>query len=500
MAGISGPDTDFTLDPATGVPTGVRQRDGKEYRFGLLTPAQVAAGATQAVGMKGDGTLVGPDGSPVSGVASYRGQIPVGTFGDSIANITSYAQQDLRRVNGAPGLAGERMAPHLVSASNGAIRIVFNGGVSGDSTALMLARDAAGATATRKAITDAVTSGVRYLVNSIGINDGQALASSATGAQITAAVAASVTNAKAILRRQVAMGIIPITPALLGYRYEPTSALGTNDAAKVAVVQQFVREWNTAMSAAVTAAGVSLGYWVDDFLSRVVDSAGAWRAGRDQGDGLHPGYAACEIIYGSVAALICRIDGTSTAIAAALPAGANLFANADFSASSGGLATGLNAYASAGTATATRQIIEWRGQMWQEWTVTPTALDVNGNVGWQIDATWTSAAIASGDVLGGELSLYVDDGAGGAPAGVFQSMTRMRANTVYVDLPLFNPTISPKVPSLSAIDRRFVSMPIISPAAAPATSFLSVVLVSQTLTPFRVRIARPRVVKLPATY
>ena len=193
-----------------------------------------------------------------------------------------------------------------------------------------------------------------------------------------------------------------------------------------------------------------------------------------------------------------RVAGISALPKYAYGLQTNLFTNPDFSASASGTATGLSVSA-VGTCTLTKSIADFNGQNWQECIVVPTAFDGNGNAGVSIDITIPATTIALSDVLGGELSVYIDDGAGGAPA-VFQFLVRLRANTAYADTPQFLPTVSPKVNLSSVIDGRYAMLPIVSPAATPATCLISFLAIAQSLTTFRVRIALPRAFKLPVTY
>lgn len=427
--------------------------------------------------------------------------IPTGTFGDSFGNISVFANHDLRQISGgAYGSNADRMGVTLQNVSGGALRIMFNGGVSGEKPSEMLARDAAGATATRKALTDAMTLGVRHLVFSAGINDLQspALAAGASNATIVAAVATSVANVAALCRRAVSFGMTPHVVALGGYRYETVNmgSLPTNNAAAVATTQEAVRQWNALAKSTIQAAAGAAGYWYD-FPAGVIDSSGAWLAGMDQGDGLHPSENSQYLIYTQVADAIRLMEGLTTTPMSAYPPGVNQFSNADFSASAAGLATGINAYVSVGTGTLAKQIITWRGQQWQEVVLTPTAVDGNGNVGLGLDLTYTTPT--AGDVLGGEISIYIDDGNGGPPPGVFQWLARARSGANYSDIPQFNATISPKV-NRGVIDHRCVCNPIVAPATATPALLSAMFLTQQIVAPVRMRISRPRMVKLPAAY
>lgn len=465
--------------------------------------AQSGAGPLSADSLQG--LVLGAWNPPAVPRASQQ-PIPVGTFGDSIANISSYANHDLRQISGGAFSSNpDRMGVTLQAASAGALRVMFNGGVSGETTGNvvngMLYRDGVGATSTRKALTDAMTLGVRHLVFSAGINDLQhsALPAGSSSATIDSTVAASVANLVALCRRAVSFGMTPHVVALMGYRYETVNmgSLPTNNAAAVATTQEAIRRWNALAKATIQAAGGTLGYWYD-IPAGIVDSSGAWLAGMDQGDGLHPSENCQYLVYQQVADAIRLMEGLNTTPLSCYPPGVNLFANSDFSASSAGQATGVNAYMAVGTGTLAKQIITWRGQQWQEVVLTPTGADGNGNCGVQLDLTYTTAT--TGDVLGGELSVYVDDGAGGPPPGVFQWMVRTRAGANYAEVPSANGTISPKVNRLAPIDRRCVCNPIVVPAT-PTPALLSLLVYTQQLAaPVRVRISRPRATKLATAY
>lgn len=295
MSGYVTGETADLFDPVTGRYYGLLDRRGLEIPIPVIT-----ATGTEANALKGSGSGLPLATSPRTTYA----QLPVASFGDSIANIaTGTANFDIRQASGGGvySQSDARMGLALIALSNGAIRTVANCGVDGDNTTQMLARDAAGSSATRKAITDAVSTSARTIVFSAGINDGQALAPGASNAVIAAAVATSVDNVKKLCRRVISLGSTPLVPALLGYTYTPGSGLGTATAALVPTVQEFIRQWNAAMKAAFTAAGTAMGYFEDSFVTSIVDANGAWLPGLDQGDGLHPSINGCNIIYAPIA-------------------------------------------------------------------------------------------------------------------------------------------------------------------------------------------------------
>lgn len=445
--------------------------------------------------------LVSPYGNPLGATRAGITPIRVGSFGDSIANINNLSGHDLRTISGVAGMTGDRFGVSLVEYSQGAIRMVFNGGIGGETTTQMLARDGSSSTSARAAITDALTSGVQYLVVSAGINDFQhaTLAAGASSATIDAAVAATVGRVKQLLRRIAAFGMVPIMTPLLGYSYNASSSSANNTEANIPTTQEAVRRFNLAMKAVIQAASGRLGYWVDSFYSSVVDADGDWLTGMSR-DGLHPAYNGCKRIYYPVADLILSLAGVSLAEPASVfPVLPNLFSNGDFDAATSGLATGVTTASLTGAATFANSLNEWRGQLWQDIVVTPTALS-GGQYAARIDLTYTNTNVALNDLIGGEVSIYIDDGSFGAPVGVYQHCVRLRSNTVYSDTPGYNPSISPIVAYDAPIDARVALLPIVAPGSTPSSSTIAIITVTNSLTPYRVRIARPRVVELPSGY
>ena len=504
LQGLQGPKGDTGSQGAPGN-QGIQGIQGVQGPKGDTGPAGPTTAAAMLTALTGAAELPSirdmiTSGPTLVGIRANQNPIMIGTFGDSIANISAYPNHDLRQISGTLGSVGDRMGVILQSASNGSLRVGFNGGVSGETLAQMLLRDSAATSATRKAIRDAMNLGVRHLVCSMGINNLQSpgLAAGASTTTIDAAVATAVATMQSLLRRMVVCGITPHTVALMGYRYETVNMgpMVTNNAAAVATTQDAIRRFNAAAKTAIQAANGMLGYWYD-LPAGVVDANGAWLAGMDQGDGLHPSENCMELVYTQVVQAIRSLEGLATLPLNCYPAGTNLFSNADFSEASGGLATGISTYVNVGTGTLSKQILTWRDQVWQEVILTPTGLDANGNVGVELDLTYTTPT--AGDVIGGEFSLYVDDGNGNAPPGVFQWMARTRAGAVYSDIPNYSPTISPKV-NRGVINRRCVMNPIVVPATATPAIQSVIVLSQQAALPIRVRIARPRVIKLASTY
>ena len=172
-------------------------------------------------------------------------------------------------------------------------------------------------------------------------------------------------------------------------------------------------------------------------------------------------------------------------------------ANADFSASTSGNATGVTVVTTLGTVGKVKAVVDWRGKNWQEVICTPTALDGNGNA--QISINVALSGISAGDVVGGEIDVYIDDGAGGAPA-VYQYSVRTIINTAYSDVPKVYELLTSKGNVGAVVDHHIASTPVVAPATVGSPSLNVLVMCSQITTPFRVRVARPRAVKLGSTY
>jgi hypothetical protein len=410
---------------------------------------------------------------------AFTGQIPWASFGDSFSNMCSLPGQDIRQGTAALSFTVERMAPWLNGFSNGICRPVANCGISGETTTQMLARDSAGPSATRKAIADAAALGARFIHNHWAVNDCQSLAGGASDSSIQTVVTTAVNNSVALLKRQIAFGIYPITYSLMGYN------LNTATSPEILTRRVAINRYNETMSQIVRSAGGLLGSWVDAF-SLVASADGNWLPGMDDGLGLHPGSNACRTVYPLGVAEMLRLSGMSTPPMLGYGLFTNLVTNGDFSASSSGIATNFAMSVGAGTGTFTHSIVDFAGQNWQQSIFTP--------------ATFDAATVLLNDVIGGELSLIIDSPSGGAPTGLFAYLARLRANTAFSEVPFINPTISPKVSVSAPIDMRMAFPPIVSPAATPATFHIIVQVATTSTAPVRVRLSRPRAFKLPTTY
>lgn len=390
-----------------------------------------------------------------------RSPVKVGTHGDSIANCSNFSGHDLSVVTtGNKDLRGLRMGWGLQCFSRGALRVIFNGGVSGETTAQMIARESAGSSSTRKALEDAQSLGVEVLVIQAGINDIQVLAAGASMATIESTVDTAVANVVTMARRAVAKGIYPVVQSLMAYN----SNVATAD--QIVTRQVGVRLFNQRLREMIAAARGALGVY-DDLYSICATADGSWKPNLSS-DGLHPNRIGAWLVYQKTVALLMGMLGIAPTLYATKGTSINLIDNADFSASSSGVATRVSYVQAAGTATTAASIQVADGANWQQYIVTPTGLDGNGNCIAQIDISVPVfggspyVSVTAGEWLLGQFDAYVDDGAGGAPS-VVQVAGRLRMDgtaTVFSDFPGFDAVETPKPNFPTPFFENFVGFPV----------------------------------------
>lgn len=423
---------------------------------------------------------------------AYQPQILVASYGDSITKISPYANFDIRNVVGTiVGYAPERMGFWLPVLSGGIIRFVANCGVPGDDTVNMIAREVASPTATRKSIADAAAMGATHIINSFGINDMQNYQVEYSSlATITAVSNTAVANAIILLKKQRAANLYPITPSLYGYNISIWSA------EKIRVVQAGAKIFNANLSLAIIAAKGALGSWVDVYSTVADPVTGAWKIGYDDGLGVHPGIEGAKIISNLIKDELFQVSGIQGPPQSIYPNYPNQFLNADFSASTSGLATGVGMWTPAGTVTKVASIVDWRGKNWQEVLCTATALGGSGYATVEIDITIPVTNFVTGSIIAGEMDLYMDDGNGQAP-NIYQWTVKLRQNAVELDMPSYNPGINPAQPPLTAMDYHMSFNPLTVPATPITSSVITIILAMNQLSKTtRIRIALPNVVKL----
>lgn len=151
-------------------------------------------------------------------VASRTEPLRYATFGDSTAN-TGPANTDTSVVNApfpASGNTAFSIAPHvtLLGSVYPKAYYVANGGISGETTTQMLARDSASAAATRKAVQDVCDLAPNVVMLRGGsINDLQAV----TAATFDSTVASTYANHVELINRFLTNGVYVIDAGLFGY-------------------------------------------------------------------------------------------------------------------------------------------------------------------------------------------------------------------------------------------------------------------------------------------
>lgn len=443
---------------------------------GLFTQSGVAAAARNAI---------------IAGLSRDNDQIPFGAYGDSIANFGAQPSPwDMQVVSAATSISDQKPGLWLRDLTRGRYRLVYNGGVSGDTTQMMIDRQSSTAGTNRKSLSDAAAAGVRLLWWSAGVNDFNAVTDTTTSAQIDAQVDSTVSNLQTLFAMSAALGIVNVWSDINGYAYNAVSAAHWPNRVEC------IRRLNAAVSTLLTN-NPSLGFYVAT-RGLTTDATGAWLTGLDAGDGLHPGPNGSRVMIAPVAALMMQLAGSSFD-RFALPRGTNLVSNPDFVASSAGVATGVTIN-DVGTISKTPQIVTWRGRRWQEVQWTTSGVDVNGSAGVFIQIAFDSSGLTVGDKIASELDVYVDDGNGGVPA-VFQRAYRTRVNTTYLDAPVYDFSVAAaNYTSNAVIDQKFSSQPIVCPTVTGTIGLFLGIYTKASPGTVRLRFSMPRVLKLRADY
>lgn len=487
---------DFMLDQATGE-VNVEYDDDSTSSYNLADVVSVTNSAQGIVKVKAGDVRV-----PFQGVAV----VPVrrllwGSYGDSYANITLVSgtdTHDIRQIAaGNINSFHDRMMAHLVSKTCGAIRPVFAGGIGGQTTAQMVAREAAAYGVNRRALQDAAAVGVEVLTASAGVNDCRTLSASSDAATIASTVSTAVGNIRWLIRKASSLGIYWTHQSTMGVTDSTAGDNAVRAAAMTAVdagVKQFLD------------ANPALGVFVD-CAPLVSDPSRTWLAGMSE-DGVHPTWNGADAAYEPVADAILTYSGSPVLLNSLPATSPNLLDNADLSASTSGLATRFAVAAQAGTATFTQQISELEGVLWQEFIATPTALDGNGNciiivtVAVPIFGATPYIPVAVNDNISAEAEVIIDDGTGGAP-NIYSHGFRARkfggTATIYSDFPGYvSPSSGAKTRYAKPFRRRLVSIPFkTDEASATLTNFTVNVfaVTSQIGLPIRIRIGKVRVIK-----
>lgn len=222
----------------------------------------------------------------------------IATSGDSKAN-TSLTNTDTSLVDiafpasGATVVAlnGNKLQTHLHYPR---ARLVANGGVSGETTTQWLARDAAGAGATRKAITDILNLRADVAIVDVGAND----FATVTSGTRAAAVATAVANAKIGLSR-LALGCSCVI-----FRPQGSNNAGATDLAQTRLA---CLEYNAAIEAFIETFGYGRMFYLE---SAFVNPDGSIPAAYTY-DGIHQSWTGGMIEGKAEAAILTRLYGIS---------------------------------------------------------------------------------------------------------------------------------------------------------------------------------------------
>lgn len=331
--------------------------------------------------------------------------VRVATFGDSTANFIGMAGHDNTilttpfPVSGATvvSLSADKIA---ISQQYPLAYVVGNGGISGQNTSQMLARDTLAASSTRKSISDIVD--LRpdvILLRGGSIND----LTTVTSNNLAATVAATYNNHIQIIQRFLSAGIPVIDSGIYGYNGAATDLSSTRSA---------ITQLNALFS--TYAQGYLGKVFFIDFTNLINDGAGAFLTNVfNSADGTHLSQQGQVISAKQEAAILNSLFGKSNA---SRFSGTNLIANANFATTTsvgyGNLATGL----SIGVTNATRanakvEMID--GRIWQTVEITVTA--TSGVVTINMPFTPSSMGININDIYGFEFDFYVAGMAGLAP-------------------------------------------------------------------------------------
>jgi lysophospholipase L1-like esterase len=220
--------------------------------------------------------------------AIRKSRIRAATCGDSIANFSLFANTLLpTSTDFSVALTQVNLDTSKISIKNPCLNYLINGGISGQTSAQLLARDAIGAGVTRKAITDISNGKPDVVFLSIGIND----IASVTPGTVDSTVATVIENRRLIYNRLLASGAIIIDYGLLGY-----SATGhTNPSAS--------REALLKINAQAKALAATLPwvYFLD--TKNVIHNDQGFYLDNITHDGLHPssfGFARLSLLIDSV--------------------------------------------------------------------------------------------------------------------------------------------------------------------------------------------------------
>lgn len=410
----------------------------------------------------------------------------VATFGDSTANTGSTTHDVQNIVSAFPGSGFTQFATSITSFSLPAYYplayLVANGGISGQTTTQMLARDSAATSSTRKAIKDILD--LRpdvILLRGGSIND----LASVTSATLAATVTATFGRHVQIIERLRNSGVVVIDSGILGY----SAATYPEPATTRTAIQQL----NALYKAyADSTPGV---YFINyDGVLRGAD--GNFLSGMS-GDGIHAEGKGSLVVAAQEAAVLTKLFGPSYG---PRYGGTNLVTDPLMVTTTGqGYGTAWSQLTISAT-NATRQnaavsVIDER--IYQVCEVVPTA--GSNLIQFIINTDAIHTAIAANDVYGAEIDVYIKniDTATIDTLSLYSrfKLAKTAAGTLYFEANTSgNYVLAPgEVVKIKLITHPFTCQ---EAAAALASSYFSVVVNETGTLKYKVGISAPRIVKL----
>lgn len=414
----------------------------------------------------------------------------VATFGDSTAGVDGdvTASQDTTFKTAPFPASGATPINFIQSKWDVQTRypmayLVANGGIAGQNTTQMLARDNAVASTTRKAITDVLNLYPDVVILRGGsINDIQTL----TAAQLPAQIEITYANHIAIIERFTSSGVFVLDEGIFGFSVAGTYM--TDVQAAIVTLNNRYRDYaktndkvlfispdgllsnNGAMVPEMTVDGVHLSSDGGHYLSILERDA------------------------------FISLFGDSPNVRYK---GVNLFPNPLFSSTSttgqGVVATGVQIAASNATIT-DGKLETINGKIFNTFLITPSA--ANNLINFNIPIPVTTIGIVANDIFGIEVDFYLN-GVNGAPPPVMTGFYnradiyktgagRISLFGIVPILPVSFSDPSGYIPHISMQPLQITE----SSAALSASSILATNIITDSLKPFKVGLANPRLVKL----
>ena len=408
------------------------------------------------------------------------------TFGDSTANV-GLGNTDCAILDSVFPASGGTFVSYELSKwctyqFYPQAKIVANGGISGETTTQMLARDTAGYSATRKAISDIINLAPDVVIVRGGsINNLTSIAAGTYDSKIATCYSEHIS----ILNRFIASGIAVIDEGFFGY-----SSLG---AAYPALVRSALVTLNTMFASYI--ANLQKPNVV--FLAaNLCDLAGNYLA-EASNDGIHLNFYGALVLGKAEALVLEKLFGVSSG--PRFP-GTNLISNPLF-ASSGAVGYGVapTGYTAAGSSAtlANAKIEAINGKTFWTVEVTPTAGVNSAAIFVPFNAS--TFGIVANDILGFEMDIFVSaiDGVS-APPACFGYYVRndLYKNAAGRFVPNEALTIYGGVPWVYNAHTSFMYKCQEASAALTSSSSAPFLFGTATMTPYKMGISCPRLVKL----